>query len=94
MPKMPPQEVTFRPTFTSYIFTVKLARNPQHDPRNKQTGECPVSDYCTDVTGEHHSFIVQVADQAGLEARIRMLKDQEIHLTRIEQVSARTEGTL
>lgn len=43
----------------NYIVTVRmLEKNPDHDPRSKQSGRCPVSGYCTDVTGEHHSYLL------------------------------------
>lgn len=43
-----------------FIVTIKLPRNKNHNPKNKKTGTCPIvhnNGECTDVTGEHHSFI-------------------------------------
>jgi len=60
-----------------YIITVKLSKHPQHDPRNKKTGPCPYSINCTDVTGEHHSFI---GDDNVLEA----VRASGVHVTRVE----------
>ena len=48
----------------TWVVTVKLETNPNHDPENKNTGACPVSYECTDSTGQHHSFIV-VAKRAN-----------------------------
>lgn len=64
------------PTST-YLVTVKLPKNPAHDPRAKQTGPCRYSDECTDVTGEHHSFLIK-AD--GLDT----LRTSGVHITRVE----------
>lgn len=53
-----------------YLVTFKGRRNPEHNPRAKQTGACPVSTQCTDVTGEHHTLLVvgDAALEAALEA--------------------------
>lgn len=61
------------------IITVKLPRNPNHDPRNKQTGGCKYSRNCTDVTGEHHSFL-------GTQVDVDSLKAEGVHITRVESV--------
>lgn len=63
-----------------YVVTVKLPRDPNHDPRNKKTGKCPVSEHCTDVTGQHHSFVV-VGD-----ADLEWAKETYEHITRVERV--------
>jgi hypothetical protein len=63
-----------------YIVTVKFPRDPAHDPKNKKTGKCPVSEHCTDVTGQHHSFI------AATEADLELVKMAYEHITRIERV--------
>jgi len=66
------------------IVTVKLAWNPQHDPRRKITGLCPVSKtICTDVTGQHHSYI---ESGESLEAIKQKVKEKYEHVTRIEVV--------
>ena len=51
------------------IVTVKLPRNPIHNPKDKKTGICPLSDWgkqplpnprlCSDITGSHHSYIAE-----------------------------------
>lgn len=61
------------------IITVKQKRNPEHDPHNKKTGPCPWSRKCTDVTGEHHSFV-------GTDWDVERLKDEGVHITRVEEV--------
>lgn len=61
------------------LVTVKLPRNPQHDPHNKITAPCPVSPNCTDSTGEHHTLLVESEEiLAELTAKF--------HITRIEDV--------
>lgn len=68
----------------TFIVTIKLAKNPRHDPRNKLTGQCAVSDHCTDVTGEHHSYLTT---GESLEAVRESAKDGGwTHVTRIEEV--------
>lgn len=64
---------------TTLIVTVKLPKNSAHNPHSKQTGQCPFSDECTDVTGEHHSFLTG-AD--GLET----LHAEGTHVTRVERL--------
>jgi hypothetical protein len=69
------------------IVTVKLQRNPKHNPANKVEGECPlskqlgVSIYCSDVTGEHHSYIEEGKTIAEIEDKA---KRKFGHVTRIE----------
>jgi len=70
-----------------YIVTIKLPRGHAgpHDPRNKQSGSCAVSAYCTDVTGEHHSLIVEAdttADAAGMARGAGYA-----HVTRVERAT-------
>lgn len=62
---------------TTYLVTVKMPKNPAHDPRAKQTGPCPFSDSCTDVTGEHHTFLTNAAGLAEL-------RTGDTHVTRVE----------
>lgn len=66
-----------------FIVTVKLPRNPAHDPRNKVTGPCPLdpSVQCTDVTGEHHS----VVSNYDTVEQVRLWY-AAFHITRIEEV--------
>jgi hypothetical protein len=62
---------------STYLVTVKLPKNPAHNPRAKQTGQCPFSDECTDVTGEHHSFLTNAEGVA-------QLRENGPYLTRAE----------
>jgi hypothetical protein len=67
-----------------YIVTVKLTRSPLHDPHNKVTGECPaLGVMCTDVTGEHHSVVLEATsvEQAAVKAR-----GMFGHVTRVEEI--------
>lgn len=61
------------------LVTVKLDRNPDHDPANKIEGPCPVNPRttCTDITGQHHTVIAGSLDRV---AEIEMA----FHVTRIE----------
>lgn len=68
------------PGFGRYIVTVKLPRNPDHNPRDKKTGRCPVSPECTDSTGEHHSHLVETD-------RLFMALERFSHVTRVERVT-------
>ena len=69
---------------TFYLITVKLPRNPNHDPRNKVVGSCPVNpdELCTDVTGEHHTLLVR--SDADLDAITAWAREEFGHVTRIE----------
>lgn len=64
---------------TTTLVTIKLPRNPNHDPHNKVVGPCPFSDSCTDSTGEHHTGIAKNPQE--LEALVT-----QYHITRIEEV--------
>lgn len=72
-----------------FLITVKLPKNPDHDPRNKVTGPCPVDmtrgRICTDVTGEHHTVLVAAPDLEAARRTMLLLKPG-IHITRIEEV--------
>lgn len=69
------------------VVTVKLPRNPQHNPRNKQSGRCPLSEklgyyiQCTDITGEHHSIPFEGLTEKDIRKNIALLN---LHITRIE----------
>lgn len=66
-----------------YIVTVRGAKNPAHDPRHgKLTGRCDFSPVCTDVTGEHHSFLVCAPSAQIATAKVRTLG---YHVTRVEE---------
>ena len=70
-----------------FIVTVKLPKNKEHDPHNKKTGPCPVNgETCTDVTGEHHSFLVEL--EGGVAATRDYVTNGLGHkrITRIESV--------
>lgn len=67
------------------IVTVKLRRNPNHNPSNKKTGMCPLDNgkICTDITGSHHSYVTEG------ESTMQIRKDAEKrygHVTRIEEL--------
>jgi len=61
------------------LVTIKLPRNPDHDPHNKVTGTCPAG-ICTDATGEHHT-LVALGDED-----VEELRALYGHITRIEYI--------
>ncbi len=64
-----------------YLVTIKLARNPDHNPRQKVTAKCPFhGSVCTDATGEHHT--VMAKGYSASEVYARFAKDY--HVTRVE----------
>lgn len=67
-----------------YILTIKLEKNPHHDPRAKITGNCEISQFCTDKTGAHHSVLIC----ADSEQAVRRYADARgWHVTRIERAN-------
>jgi len=68
-----------------FLVTVKLPKNKEHDPKNKVTGPCPVSNStCTDATGEHHTVLWEGSD--SLEEAQAYWARTNVHITRIEEV--------
>ena len=64
------------------MITVKIGKDPDHNPRNKVTGSCPVTgEHCTDVTGEHHTILVRANNLGEVFSKIT-----NTHITRVEQV--------
>ena len=68
------------------IVTVRFPRNPKHNPINKRTGKCPlfshdITQLCTDITGEHHSYIQK---GESLEDIRKRAEEKFNHITRIE----------
>jgi len=68
-----------------YLVTVKLPKNPKHNPHDKQLKRCPVNEQsaCTDATGEHHTIAVISALSL---ADVHTHYAQQYHVTRIETV--------
>lgn len=69
-----------------FIVTVKLDKDPHHNPRAKVTGECRMrrNMNCTDVTGEHHSILMAAVSR---ERVAEVLARKGIrHITRIEEL--------
>jgi hypothetical protein len=63
------------------IVTVKLNMKQTNE---KQTGKCPVSDYCTDKNGGHHSYLEKGNSIEEIEKKARIKYG---HITRIEVIS-------
>lgn len=74
----------------NYIVTVRmLKKNPAHNPQAKVTGDCPVTGRpCTDVTGEHHSFLrIGMYDEAEVRESIATVGKGIYRLTRLEEIA-------
>lgn len=70
-----------------FIVTVALPKDPTHDPKNKQTGQCPVNGGpCDDVTGEHHSFLTDGGQNGTVETIRRRYSVIYKRVTRVEEV--------
>jgi hypothetical protein len=68
-----------------FLVTIRLPKNPEHNPRDKKTGPCPVNGKpCTDVTGEHHTFLVDLEDFTVQD--VREVYQGIYHVTRVEAV--------
>jgi len=68
------------------IVTVKLGRKTgvvRTHPQPKVTGTCQVSTTCTDVNGEHHSFLARGNSIYDIEARAKEIYG---HVTRVESI--------
>lgn len=71
-----------------FLVTVKLPKNPNHNPRSKQTGPCPVNGQpCDDVTGEHHTALFNCAVSSWSVQAVRAHWEQRWHVTRVERVN-------
>jgi hypothetical protein len=70
-----------------FLVTVKLARQPGHDPTNKQVGKCPVDPraWCDDVTGEHHTLLYETDDSSVTTTKVRAAFEVDYHVTRVER---------
>lgn len=73
------------------IVTVKLVKNPKHNPHWKVEGICPVSInfkmcYCTDILGEHHSILVDMSTNSITEIENYVKSKGYNHITRVEIV--------
>lgn len=79
-------QITPADTELLYLVTVKLRKNPEHNPRQKVTGPCPVNGQpCDDVTGEHHTFLVTTTENS-VEAVRKTAMERYGHVTRVESV--------
>lgn len=67
-----------------YIVTVKVKRNYKHDSQNKIENNCPYSDWCTDSTGSHHTFLMLGLETPDIRRQMKE-KYPNIHITRIEK---------
>lgn len=67
-----------------YVVTIKSERRPEHDPRNKRTGTCRCSVECSDVTGQHHSYVTSGVSVAAVT---ESAKEEWGHVTRVEEMT-------
>ncbi len=67
------------------IVTIKLKRNPVHNPSMKRTGKCPIDKerICTDTTGSHHSYIETGVSLMDIQSKARR---KGFHITRVEVI--------
>ncbi len=69
---------------TLWIVTVRMDKNPDHNPHNKLTSKCPFSkETCTDSTGEHHSFIYNAGNEETAH-EVQGKWSNSYHVTRVE----------
>jgi len=71
------------------IVTLRFTKNPKHDPKNKVTDYCPLSKgiaICTDVTGEHHSYIESGSSLEEIKVKALQKFPKADHVTRIEAI--------
>lgn len=68
---------------SKFIVTIKKPKHADHDPKNKVTGICGFSRNCTDVTGQHHSFLVEANSEQDIRDTLT-----DVHITRIESVDS------
>lgn len=69
------------------VVTFRVPRMGRHDSLNKKSGWCPIDPkvYCTDVTGDHHSAVMEGLNMNEITNRARShAKSMEWHVTRIE----------
>ena len=67
------------------IVTIKITRNPKHDPHRKRVDWCPLYEgkkvLCSDSTGEHHSYIETGNTMGDI---LNRAKGKYGHVTRVE----------
>jgi len=71
---------------TLWIVTVKHEKQDSHDPKHKITGQCTINKHlCSDVTGEHHSFLHMTDDNYPIKKVITHFEKEFVHVTRVEE---------
>lgn len=81
-------EIVPAETIHTYLVTVKLPKNPAHNPRDKKVAACPANKgpgraaVCTDHTGEHHTILVRSSRR--IESVSLWARETYGHVTRIE----------
>lgn len=60
-----------------FLVTVKLPKDPNHDPDNKVIGKC-INGRCTDSTGEYHTLLFMTPEG------VADVENTGVHVTRVE----------
>jgi len=63
------------------IVTFRFEKNLKHNPKKKKEGICKVGLYCSDITGEHHSCIIEGKNKEEIKEKARKICN---HITRLE----------
>lgn len=72
------------------LVTLKLKREPTHNPQHKQTAACRwhSNGLCTDSTGEHHTIAIVPSDRFTDEEIVATINNSDMarifHITRVE----------
>lgn len=68
-----------------FLVTIKLHKNPNHNPKMKVAGICPANPdkLCSDITGEHHTLLWE---GNSLVDAIEHWRGMGLHVTRVEEV--------
>ena len=73
---------------SNYIVTIKLPHRSIHDPKHKKEGMCPLNvGYCSDMTGDHHSTIINTNSIENARKMTKLTYGENVHITRIELVT-------
>lgn len=80
---------------TLYAVTVRLEKNPDHNPKRKVSGPCPVTGHpCDDITGEHHTFVASMTIEDSTPEMVRASYEAMYHVTRVEELLTLSPATI
>lgn len=73
------------PNYISHCPEHNLTSSGGTCSRTKQVGECPAGNgICTDVTGEHHSYLMEAKGTLEAHQAATLRLSEGAHITRIE----------